>query len=233
MNAVLGFPLPLPLPLPLIGLGLATLLAYLIGSVNFAVWVSRWFGLADPRLYGSGNPGATNVLRSGHRAAAVVTLLLDAGKGYACVMWIRLVYNTAPAFFHDRGLAAVALAVFLGHVFPVFLGFRGGKGVATAAGVLLGIHPLLGLATVLTWLVTARWSGHSSLAAILSSLLAPFYALVYLYGPWGGTCAVGGQPGSLLLALVTMSLILLWRHRTNFLRLWAGTEPKIGQKSKA
>jgi glycerol-3-phosphate acyltransferase PlsY len=230
MNTVLGFSLPLPFSFPLlpaIGLGMGALLAYLIGSVNFAVWVSRWFRLADPRSYGSGNPGATNVLRSGHRAAAAITLLLDAGKGYACVMLIRWVYHTAPVLFHDMGLAAVALAVFLGHVFPVFFGFRGGKGVATAAGVLLGIHPLLGLATVLTWLLTARLSGYSSLAAILSSVLAPFYALAYVYGPWGGPCALGGHPLGVLLALITMSLVLLWRHQGNLLRLWKGTEPKI------
>jgi glycerol-3-phosphate acyltransferase PlsY len=200
---------------------LGSLAAYLLGSVNFAVWVSRWCHLADPRSYGSGNPGATNVLRSGHRGAALATLAFDAAKGSVAVMVATYVHTHHAHVFPLIGVATIALAVFLGHVFPVFLGFRGGKGVATAAGVLLGLQALLGLFAGMAWLLTARLSGYSSLAAIVSSALTPLaYALIQSWL---------GRPveSEICLALIVMAFILLWRHQANMARLWAGTEPRI------
>ncbi len=195
----------------------AIIAAYLIGSLSFAVIVSRLMGLDDPRSYGSGNPGATNVLRTGNKAAAILTLLLDALKGAVPVLLV--------VFFGERfGLAegtvaAVGLAAFIGHLWPVFFSFKGGKGVATAAGVLLAINPLLGLATLATWLIIAAFFRYSSLASIVSALFAPFYQLLI----WGA--------GPIALAVALMSLLLLWRHAANFEKLIKGTESKLGQKA--
>ena len=195
----------------------AMLLAYLIGSLSFAVIVSRAMGLGDPRSYGSGNPGATNVLRSGNKKAAVLTLLLDALKGFLPV-W-------AVAQFGDRfglgdgTLAGVALGAFLGHLWPVFFGFKGGKGVATAAGVLFGINPWLGLATFATWLIIAFFFRYSSLAALVAAVFAPFYQLLI----WGGGPITG--------TVALMGLLLVWRHSANIQKLIAGTESKLGRKA--
>jgi acyl phosphate:glycerol-3-phosphate acyltransferase len=190
--------------------------AYLIGSVSFAVLMSKAFGLADPRTYGSGNPGATNVLRSGKKAAAALTLIGDAAKGWLAVF---LAIRFAP---HDaQGLmivALVSLAVFLGHVFPVFLKFKGGKGVATALGVLLALNVWMGLAVLAVWLLMAVAFRYSSLAALVASFAAPIIAmLIHL-------------PTELVLATATMSLLLIWRHKGNIQNLLAGKESKIGSK---
>ena len=197
----------------------ALLAAYLIGSLSFAVIVSRSLGLADPRSYGSKNPGATNVLRSGSRAAAVLTLALDALKGYVPVLLV-LVYG--PHFGLNESVAAFAgLAAFLGHLWPVFFRFQGGKGVATAAGALLAINPWLGLATLLSWAIIAAFSRYASLASIVAAAFAPFYqALIW-----------GLEPA--LLAIALMSLLLVWRHEGNIRKLLAGTESRIGQKTAA
>lgn len=199
------------------------LAAYLIGSLSFAVIVSRVMGLDDPRSYGSKNPGATNVLRSGSKKAAIATLLLDGAKGWLPV-W--LVAHWGPAWgLGDGALAAAGMAAFLGHLFPVFFGFKGGKGVATAAGVLLGFEPLLGLATLGSWLFVALVLKYSSLAAIVAALFAPgFYVLVS-----GESWAWYGSP-FVALAVTVMSLLLLWRHRGNISRLIAGQEGRIGSK---
>ena len=191
--------------------------AYLIGSLSFAVIVSRLMGLDDPRNYGSKNPGATNVLRSGNKAAAIVTLALDALKGYVPVL---LVLVFGPRFGLGETTAAFAgLAAFLGHLWPVFFRFQGGKGVATAAGALLAINPWLGAATLLTWLIVAAFFRYSSLASLVSAVFAPFYqALIW-----------GMEP--VLLALIGMSLLLVWRHQANISKLLAGTESKLGQKA--
>ena len=195
----------------------ALLAAYLIGSLSFAVIVSRGLGLADPRSYGSKNPGATNVLRSGSRAAAVLTLALDTLKGYVPVLLV-LVYG--PRFGLTETVAAFAgLAAFLGHLWPVFFRFKGGKGVATAAGVLMAVNPWLGLATLLSWAIVAAFSRYASLASIVAAAFAPFYlALIW-----------GLEPT--LLALGLMSLLLIWRHEGNIKKLLAGTESKIGHKA--
>ena len=202
---------------------LATLAAYLIGSLSFAVIVSRAMGLADPRSYGSGNPGATNVLRSGSKAAAIVTLLLDAAKG-----WLPVVL--AQAFGADFGLGAgtqalAGLAAFLGHLYPVFFRFQGGKGVATALGVLLAFEPLLALATLLTFAIIVVFFRYVSLASMVAAVFAPAY---YLIGDGVAWTASGAKT----LALVAMGLLLIWRHRENIQRLLAGTESKLGQKKK-
>lgn len=195
---------------------LAVVAAYLIGSISFAVVVSKAMGLADPRSYGSKNPGATNVLRSGNRTAAALTLVLDALKGFVPVVVALLL---SPRLGFGQGTVAwVGLAAFVGHLFPVFFRFRGGKGVATAAGVLLALNPLLGVATLATWLVIAAFFRYSSLAAIVAALFAPFYQMLI----WGG--------GAALLPMIIMSLLLLWRHGGNMRKLIAGTESKIGQK---
>src|SRR6266581_9627724 len=174
---------------------LATLIAYLIGSLSFAVIVSRAMGLSDPRSYGSGNPGATNVLRSGNKAAALLTLFLDALKGYVPVLLVQL-YGARFAL-GEGTLALVGLAAFVGHLWPVFFRFVGGKGVATAAGVLLGFNPLLGALTLLTWIIIAAFFRYSSLAAIVAAAFAPFYQLLI----WG--------PGWTAMAMVVMSLLLV------------------------
>lgn len=200
---------------------LAVALAYLAGSLSFAVIVSRAMGLNDPRSYGSKNPGATNVLRSGNKAAAAVTLLLDAVKGWlpawAAVHW-GAGFGLGPV-----SVALVALAAFLGHLYPVFFGFRGGKGVATAAGVLLGLEPWLGLATLASWVLMAVFFRYSSLSAIVAAVFAPTF---YLFGDgvaWDAQGPIG-------LAIGVMSLLLLWRHRANIGRLIAGQEGRIGSR---
>lgn len=202
---------------------LATLAAYLIGSLSFAVVVSRFMGLADPRTYGSKNPGATNVLRSGNKAAAVITLLLDALKGWLPVVLVQ-VYGER----YGLGAGTVALAgfaAFLGHLFPVFFRFQGGKGVATAAGVILAFNPWLGLASLATWVIIAVFFRYSSLASIVTAVFAPAY---YLLG--GGVA--WEAPGVMVLALAAMAVLLVWRHAENINRLIAGTESKLGAKKK-
>jgi len=200
---------------------LAIVLSYLLGSLSFAVIVSKALGMADPRSYGSKNPGATNVLRSGNKAAALSTLVLDALKGWVPVF---LIQHYGHSFGMGQGTAAVAgLAAFLGHLYPVFFGFQGGKGVATAAGALVGIDWLLGLATGSTWLIIAVFFRYSSLASMVAAFFAPAYYLI------------GGQIAwpldlTVLLALVSISLLLIWRHRENIRRLAAGTEAKLGSK---
>jgi glycerol-3-phosphate acyltransferase PlsY len=193
--------------------------AYLIGSVSFAVVMSRVFGLSDPRTYGSKNPGATNVLRSGNKKAAIATLIGDGAKGWFAV-W--LAQRLADQYgVSEAGIAMVALAVFLGHLWPVFFKFEGGKGVATALGVLLGLNPWLGVATLVTWLAVAYAFRYSSLAALIAALFAPFY-----YGLLFGA-------DEKLFAVVAMSMLLLWRHSKNIGNLIAGKESKIGSKSAA
>jgi glycerol-3-phosphate acyltransferase PlsY len=200
------------------------LAAYLVGSIPFAVVVSRIMGLADPRSFGSGNPGATNVLRTGNKTAAALTLLGDAAKG-----WVAVLAAQEAARYAGLPVAVVALcaiAVFLGHLFPVFLNFKGGKGVATALGVLLGINPWLALATAATWLIMAYVTRYSSLSAIIAAIFAPLYYLL------GGNVAWPRVP-SLALAIVILSVILLFRHKANISRLLKGTESRIGGKKEA
>ncbi len=196
--------------------------AYLIGSLSFAVIVSRLMGLADPRSYGSGNAGATNVLRSGSRPAAILTLVLDALKGYLPVLLV-LVFGARWGLGDALAgtAAAVGLAAFLGHLWPIFFRFQGGKGVATAAGVLMALNPLLGAATLATWLVIAFFFRYSSLASVIAAVFAPFYQ--FLIWEADGTAA----------AIVVMSLLLLWKHAPNINKLMAGTESKIGAKAGA
>ena len=193
---------------------LALIAAYLLGSVPFAMVASRLFGLADPRSYGLGNPGATNVLRSGNKKAALFTLVGDALKGWAAV------FVAQQMEFSDGLVGLVALAVFFGHLFPIFLKFKGGKGVATAAGVLLALDPLLGLAVLGTWLLVAFTLRYSSLAAVLAAALAPLYAAL-LHGLSGQTLVVG-----------VLALALIVKHWQNIQRLIAGQESKIGSKKK-
>ena len=202
---------------------IAVVLPYLLGSLSFAVIVSRSLGMADPRSYGSGNPGATNVLRSGNKGAALATLVLDALKSWLPVFLIR---SFGPDFGMGLGTAALAgLAAFLGHLYPVFFGFKGGKGVATAAGALLGIDALLGLATGATWVIVAFFFRYSSLASIVSAFFAPAFYLV------GGGVA-WPLDRTVLLTLIAISLLLVWRHRENIRRLAAGTESRLGAKTK-
>jgi len=198
--------------------------AYLIGSLSFAVIVSRLMGLDDPRTYGSQNPGATNVLRSGNKQAAIATLLFDALKGYVPVLLVKLF---GPQYgLDDRAVALVALSAFIGHLWPVFFGFKGGKGVATAAGVLFGVEPLLGAATVGTWLIVAFFFRYSSLAALAASVFAPGY---YVFGD-----KIAWQTSEAeLLAVMVMSALLLMRHKDNIARLVAGQESKLGAKKEA
>ena len=195
--------------------------AYLIGSVSFAVVVSRFMGLADPRSYGSNNPGATNVLRSGNKLAAVLTLLLDALKGWLPV-W-AVVHEGAALGLGEGTVAMVALAAFVGHVWPVFFRFKGGKGVATAAGVLIGIEPFLGLATLATWLIVAYFSRYSSLAALASALFSPAYYFLGHHVAWYAD-------NRILLAVAVMSAVLIWRHQANIGKLMRGEESPIGGK---
>ena len=193
----------------LIGIAIAS---YLIGSIASAVIVARIFQLPDPRQAGSGNPGATNVLRLGGKKAAIITLLGDLGKGLLPVLLLRAL--AAP----DEALAVAALFAFIGHLFPVFFGFKGGKGVATAAGALLGLNPIIGLLTIGTWLLTARITRFSSAAAIVAAVSAAL-ASVYLTSP------------PIMLAINLMSITLIYRHRQNIRRLLRGEEPRIGQKT--
>jgi len=195
-----------------------TVAAYLLGSISFAVITSKLFGIADPRTYGSKNPGATNVLRSGNKAAAVVTLIGDGAKGWLAV-WLAMRYQQ-QLDIGDATIALVAIAVFLGHLWPVFFRFVGGKGVATALGVLLGLNPWLGLATLVTWLAVAFAFRYSSLAALVAALFAPFY-----YG-----LLFGMEPQ--LLAVFAMSALLVFRHSKNISNLIAGKESRLGSKSK-
>lgn len=195
-------------------------LAYLIGSISFAVVVSKLMRLPDPHSYGSGNPGATNVLRTGNKRAAVLTLLGDALKGFLAVMIARLVLDEAAL---DNGagawiLCGVVIAVFLGHLYPVFHGFKGGKGVATACGILFGINVVLGLATLATWLIVAFFLRYSSLAALAAAAFGPIY-FVFLFG---------FQPMAIALLIVCALLIL--RHRSNIQNLMNGTEARISKK---
>lgn len=202
----------------------ATLLAYLLGSLSFAVIVSRVMGLNDPRTYGSKNPGATNVLRSGSKAAAVVTLLLDALKGWLPVVLVR--WYGRRWGLDDGTVALVGLAAFLGHLYPVFFRFQGGKGVATALGVLFGVDALLGLAAGAIWLLMAVVFRYSSLSSLTAAVAAP---LVYVLA--SGTAWYAETP--VLLALVAMAALLVYRHRENIQRLLAGTESRLGQKKKS
>jgi acyl phosphate:glycerol-3-phosphate acyltransferase len=201
----------------------AVVAAYLIGSLSFAVIVSRVMGLDDPRSYGSKNPGATNVLRSGSKKAAAATLLLDAVKGWLPV-WVVSQWGTDWGL-GDGALAAAGMAAFLGHLFPVFFRFKGGKGVATAAGVLIGFEPLLGLATLGSWLFVALVLKYSSLAAVVAALFAPGFYVLASGESWAW---YGSAPVALVVTL--MSLLLLWRHRGNISRLLAGQEGRIGSK---
>jgi glycerol-3-phosphate acyltransferase PlsY len=187
--------------------------AYLMGSMSFAVLVSKVMRLPDPHTYGSGNPGATNVLRTGNKLAAVLTLLGDAAKGYLAVFLARALVGVDV---ESWVLPAVAAAAFLGHLFPVFHGFKGGKGVATALGILLGISGWLGLATLSTWLIVAFFMRYSSLAALISAMFAPLY-FIFLFGvqPMSGAIAI-------------MSGLLIWRHKGNIQKLLDGTEGRIG-----
>jgi len=192
-------------------LALTVIGAYLLGSVSFAVVVSKLMRLPDPRTYGSKNPGATNVLRTGSKAAAVLTLLGDAVKGWLAV-WLAQIYAPEAAPY-------AALAVFLGHLFPVFHAFKGGKGVATAAGVLFGIDWRIGLGTLATWLIIAAFLRYSSLAALVAAVFAPFFtALLLGFGAYAA-------------AVLVMSLFLVWRHKENIRRLIAGTESRLGAKN--
>src|SRR5256885_5716906 len=192
------------------------LTAYLIGSLSFAVVVSRAFSLPDPRTFGSGNPGATNVLRTGKKLAALFTLIGDGGKGWLAVF---LASRYAAEYGVDgTGVAACAAAVFLGHIFPVFFRFKGGKGVSTAGGILLAVSPWLGVATIATWIVIALLFRYSSLAAIVSAVFAPLYYFL-LFGA-----------REVLPALIIMSALLVWRHKANILKLAAGEERRIGEK---
>ena len=195
-------------------------LAYLIGSISFAVIVSKCMRLPDPYSYGSGNPGATNVLRTGNKRAAVLTLLGDALKGFLAVMVARFVLGEAT-LANDAGawiMCGVVIAVFLGHLYPVFHGFKGGKGVATACGILFGINLTLGLATLATWLIVAFFLRYSSLAALAAAVFGPVY-FIFLFG---------FQP--MAIALSVVCALLIWRHRSNIRNLMNGTETRIGKK---
>jgi acyl phosphate:glycerol-3-phosphate acyltransferase len=200
---------------------LATLVAYLIGSLSFAVIVSRVMGLNDPRSYGSKNPGATNVLRSGSKAAAVITLLLDAVKGWLPVVLVR--WYGKPYGLEEGTLALVGLAAFLGHLYPVFFRFQGGKGVATALGVLMGVDAFLGLAVCASWLIIAFFSRYSSLASLVAAIFAPTY---YVIG--AGVAWYLEKP--VLLMMVVIAVLLFWRHSQNITRLFKGTESRLGGK---
>ena len=203
---------------------LATVAGYLMGSLSFAVIVSRVMGLNDPRTFGSKNPGATNVLRSGSKAAAIITLLLDAAKGWlpvVLVKWYGMAYGLG-----DGTMAMVGLAAFLGHVFPVFFKFEGGKGVATALGVLLGLSGWLGLAVALVWLVMAVLFRYSSLASITAAVMAPVLYVLGADGLWM-------MSKSVALAVAVMALFLPYRHMENINRLIKGTESRLGKKTAA
>lgn len=200
---------------------LAVLAAYLLGSLAFAVIVSRAMGLSDPRTFGSKNPGATNVLRSGSKPAAIVTLLFDALKGFVPVLLVRL-YGRDYGM-GDATMAMVGLAAFLGHLYPVFFRFQGGKGVATFIGVVFGVHWLLGVATGLTWIIIAAFFRYSSLASLIAAVFAPTFYLLVSGGAWYAE-------GPVAMALYLMALLLAWRHRANIQRLMQGKESKLGAR---
>src|SRR5438876_3290156 len=190
------------------------LIAYLIGSLSFAVIMSRAFALPDPRSYGSGNPGATNVLRTGKKLAALLTLIGDGGKGWLAVF---LALRYAAEYGVDAmGVAACAVAVFLGHIFPVFFRFKGGKGVSTAGGILLAVNPWLGVATIATWIVIALFFRYSSLASIVSAVFAPLYYF-FLFGA-----------GEVLPALIIMAALVVWRYNAKLFNIVAGGEIRYG-----
>jgi glycerol-3-phosphate acyltransferase PlsY len=197
-------------------------IAYLIGSISFAVVVSKCMRLPDPHTYGSGNPGATNVLRTGNKLAAVLTLIGDALKGYIAVMLARVLLGdeSLTSTLGSWVLSGVVITVFLGHLFPIFHGFKGGKGVATACGILFGINWILGAATLSTWIIVAMFMRYSSLAALAAAVFGPIY-FVFLFGfqPMG-------------LALLVVCSLLIWRHRSNIQNLMNGTESRIGSKKK-
>lgn len=195
---------------------LCVIAAYLLGSLSFAVITSRLMGLADPRSYGSGNPGATNVLRSGNKAAALLTLVFDALKGYLPVLAV-LVWG-GPHGLGLNAAMAVGLAAFIGHLWPVFFRFEGGKGVATAAGVVFGLNPLLGVAVLASFALILAFSRYVSLASMVAAVFAAFYQALI----WGLSPVVGG--------LAVMAALLVWRHKANIERLLAGTESKLGAK---
>ena len=196
-------------------------LAYALGSISFAVVVSKAMGLPDPYTHGSKNPGATNVLRTGNKLAAVLTLLGDAAKGWVAVTIARVVLGDPASESNNLLLGLVTIAVFLGHLYPIFHGFKGGKGVATAAGILFAISWVLGLATLGTWLIVAFFMRYSSLAALSAATFAPLY-FTFLFGV---------QPMSL--AILVMSLLLIYRHRSNIRNLMNGTETRLAKKGKA
>lgn len=202
----------------------AVLLGYLVGSLSFAVIVSRVMGLNDPRTFGSKNPGATNVLRSGNKGAAVVTLLLDAAKGWLPVMLVK--WYGKPYGLEEGTMALVGLAAFVGHLYPVFFKFAGGKGVATACGVLLGISWVLGLASGATWLIMAYFFRYSSLASLTAAVFAPVY---YIFGDG----VVWYLNKAVMFSLFTMSLLLIYRHAENIGRLIKGKESRLGKKAKS
>ena len=195
-------------------------IAYLIGSVSFAVVVSKCMRLPDPHSYGSGNPGATNVLRTGNKRAAVLTLLGDAIKGFVAVVLARMILGeeSLSSSLNSWILCGVVVAVFLGHLFPIFHGFKGGKGVATACGILFGINWILGFATLATWIIVAKFMRYSSLAALAAAVFGPIY-FVFLFGfhPMG-------------IALLVVCALLIWRHRSNIHNLMNGKESRIGSK---
>jgi glycerol-3-phosphate acyltransferase PlsY len=201
---------------------LAVAVGYGLGSLAFAVLVSRAMHLADPRSYGSKNPGATNMLRSGSKLAAVLTLLLDASKG-AVAVWLAQAAGWVPP--GSTVLYAVGLAAFVGHLYPVFFGFQGGKGVATAAGVLLALQPVLGLATLATFGLILFFFRYVSLASMVAAVFAPFY-LLFGNGVWWQTRPMA------VVALAVMAGLLVWRHQTNISRLLAGTEGKLGNPDR-
>ena len=200
---------------------LAILAAYLLGSLSFAVIVSRLMGLKDPRTFGSKNPGATNVLRSGSKPAAIVTLLLDGLKGWLPVVLVR--WFGKPYGLEEGTLALVGLAAFLGHLWPVFFRFQGGKGVATFIGVVFGIDLWLGVATGATWLIIAFFFRYSSLASLVAAVFAPCFYLLGNRIQWYAESSVAA-------ALFVMALLLAWRHRENIARLLQGKESRLGTK---
>ena len=200
---------------------LATVLAYLAGSLSFAVIVSSLMGLSDPRTFGSKNPGATNVLRSGNKSAAIVTLLLDAVKGLLPVLLVK--WFGKPYGLEDGTIALVGLAAFLGHLWPVFFRFQGGKGVATFIGVVFGIDAVLGLATTVTWIIIAFFFRYSSLASLVAAVFAPVYYLLGDRVAWYAETPIA-------LALAAMAALLAYRHRENITRLLQGKESRLGAK---
>jgi acyl phosphate:glycerol-3-phosphate acyltransferase len=198
-------------------------IAYLIGSISFAVVVSKCMRLPDPHTYGSGNPGATNVLRTGNKLAAGLTFIGDALKGYVAVLLARIILGdeSLTSTLSSWVLCGVVLAVFLGHLFPIFHGLKGGKGVATACGILFGVNVILGIATLITWIIVAAFLRYSSLAALAAAVFGPIY-FVFLFGfqPMG-------------IALTAVCSLLIWRHRSNIRNLMNGTETRIGSKKTA